>query len=221
MSLSTAYSSFTNQANLQHLEAKNINLEHLYPDARAVLDFWFNKDNEPYWFEKNEDFDQQIKDQFGKLWQAAKQGECAIWRRDKGSLDPNNSITNLAGRLAEIIILDQFSRNLCRDKACAFDQDSMALVLAQEAIEQPHFNILPMEWRKFTIMPFMHSESLTIHEHNLPLFEQLNDESTLDFEHKHTDIIKQFGRYPHRNAALGRKSTVDEKEFLQQPDSSF
>nr|WP_317199472.1 DUF924 family protein [uncultured Psychrobacter sp.] len=190
-------------------------------DARAVLDFWFDKDNEVCWFEQNDNFDQQIADKFGDIWQAAKQGECVSWRIADAPADSNSSITALAGRLAEIIVLDQFSRNLCRDEACAFAQDGMALVLAQEAIEQPHFNSLPMEWRRFTIMPFMHSESAMIHERYLPLFKQLNDANTLDFEHRHKDIIDQFGRYPHRNEVLGRTSTDKEEEFLKQPGSSF
>nr|WP_227697533.1 DUF924 family protein [Psychrobacter celer] len=190
-------------------------------DARAVLDFWFDKDNEAYWFEKNDAFDQKIREKFGRIWQAAKQGECVTWRIANAAADSNSSITALAGRLAEIIVLDQFSRNLYRGQANAFAQDGMALVLAQEAIQQPHFDTLPAQWRKFMIMPFMHSESLMIHERYLPLFEQLDDAMTLDFEHRHKDIIKQFGRYPHRNDILDRESTAAEEAFLEQPNSSF
>lgn len=221
MSLSTDYSSSASQANLSQLDSKNINVEYLDAEARAVLDFWFDQDNEPYWFAQNDNFDKQIKAKFGKIWQAAKHGECAPWRWSDNHNDVNSSITNLAGRLAEIIVLDQFSRNLCREQACAFAQDGMAVVLAQEAIAQPHFETLPMEWRKFTIMPFMHSESAVIHKRYLPLFEQLNDPTTLDFERRHKDIIDEFGRYPHRNEALGRESTAEEDAFLQQPNSSF
>lgn len=221
MSLSTDYSTSKSHANLSSLDPKNISLEYLDLDARAVLDFWFDEDNKPYWFEQNDAFDQQIKAKFGKVWQAAKQGQCVTWRIADAPADSNSSITALAGRLAEIIVLDQFSRNLCREQACAFAQDGMALVLAQEAILQPHFHTLPMQWRKFLIMPFMHSESLMIHQRYLPLFEQLNDALTLDFEQRHKEIIEQFGRYPHRNEVLGRKSTAAELTFLQQPDSSF
>lgn len=221
MSLSTDYSSSASQANLSQLDSKNINVEYLDAEARAVLDFWFDQDNEPYWFAQNDNFDKQIKAKFGKIWQAAKHGECAPWRWSDNHNDVNSSITNLAGRLAEIIVLDQFSRNLCREQACAFAQDGMAVALAQEAIAQPHFETLPMEWRKFTIMPFMHSESAVIHKRYLPLFEQLNDPITLDFERRHKDIIDEFGRYPHRNEALGRESTAEEDAFLQQPNSSF
>ncbi len=221
MSLSTDYSTSKSPANFSHLDHTRIDLSHLDADARAVLDFWFDKDNKPYWFEKNDGFDQQIKDKFGKTWQAARQGECVSWRTAEAPTDSNSSITALAGRLAEIIVLDQFSRNLCRDQASAFAQDGMALVLAQEAIDQPHFDTLPMDWRKFIIMPFMHSESAMIHQRYLPLFEQLDDKETLDFEYRHKEIIEQFGRYPHRNDALNRESTDEEEAFLQQPNSSF
>ena len=211
MSLSTDYSSALSQPNLTQID-----LPQLDSDARAVLDFWFDKDNEAYWFIQDSDFDQQIADKFGNLWQAAKQGECAPWRRIDDHKYLSNAMAELAGRLAEIIVLDQFSRNLCRDQAEAFAQDSMALVLAQEAIHKPQFHTLPWQWRQFMIMPFMHSESLIIHARYLSLFEQLKDANTLAFEHSHQDIIKQFGRYPHRNAALKRVSTDEEKEFMQQ-----
>lgn len=216
MSLSTNYTTSLNQPDLTQLA-----LPYLHPDTRAVLEFWFDKDNEPYWFLENADFDQQINDKFSEIWQAAKQGECASWRHTEGALDINNSMVNLAGRLAEIIVLDQFSRNLCRRQAAAFAQDGMALVLAQEAIHQPSFSNLPGQWRKFMIIPFMHSESTVIHARYLSLFEQLEDPITLDFQHRHQAIIEKFGRYPQRNAALNRTSTAAEKTFLQQPNSSF
>ena len=201
-------------------------LTKLNADARAVLEFWFDNDNEPYWFIADDNFDTQIKDKFAKICQAAIQGECAHWRRAEQQTtsaidDKDNLIINLAGRLAEIIVLDQLSRNLCRGQACAFAQDKMALVLAQEAIVQPDFDTLPMPWRKFMIMPFMHSESAAIHEKYLPLFMQLNDPLTFVFAFQHQGIIGKFGRYPHRNAALNRESTAAETAFLQQPNSSF
>ena len=221
MALSTDYSTSASRSHSSQLDPKNIDLTYLDPDARAVLDFWFDKNNEAYWFEQNDRFDKQIQDKFGGIWEAAKQGECVTWRIAESSLDGNSSITALAGRLAEIIVLDQFSRNLCRGQASAFAQDGMALALAQEAIQQPYFDILPMQWRRFILIPFMHSESAMIHKRYLPLFEQLDDANTLDFEHRHKQIIDQFGRYPHRNEVLNRDSTEDEKNFLKQPNSSF
>lgn len=221
MALSTDYSTSASRSHSSQLDPKNIDLTYLDPDARAVLDFWFDKNNEAYWFEQNDRFDKQIQDKFGGIWEAAKQGECVTWRIAESLLDGNSSITALAGRLAEIIVLDQFSRNLCRGQASAFAQDGMALALAQEAIQQPYFDTLPMQWRRFIIIPFMHSESAMIHQRYLPLFEQLDDANTLDFEHRHKQIIDQFGRYPHRNEVLNRDSTEDEKNFLKQPNSSF
>ena len=221
MALSTDYSTSASRSHSSQLDPKNIDLTYLDPDARAVLDFWFDKNNEAYWFEQNDRFDKQIQDKFGDIWHVAKQGECVSWRIAESSLDGNSSITALAGRLAEIIVLDQFSRNLCRGQASAFAQDGMALALAQEAIQQPYFDTLPMQWRRFIIIPFMHSESAMIHKRYLPLFEQLDDANTLDFEHRHKQIIDQFGRYPHRNEVLNRDSTEDEKNFLKQPNSSF
>lgn len=221
MSLSTDYSTASSASHLSPRDSHHISLEYVAADARAVLDFWFDKDHEAYWFVQDDDFDKQIQDKFGDIWQAAKQGECVTWRLADTPNDSNSSITALAGRLAEIIVLDQFSRNLCRGQACAFAQDGMAVVLAQEAIQQPYFDTLPMQWRKFMIIPFMHSESAAIHARYLPLFEQLNDAITLDFELRHKEIIETFGRYPHRNDALNRTSTEQEQAFLQQPDSSF
>lgn len=221
MSLSTDYSKSSHHAGTTELSQDSINLQLLHADARAALDFWFDKDNEDFWFQKSDDFDKHIRDKFGDIWQAATHGECAPWRRSQNNTDDNNAITDLAGRLAEIIVLDQFSRNLCREQACAFAQDGMAVVLAQEAIQQPYFETLPKEWRRFTIMPFMHSESAAIHERYLPLFEQLDDPQTLDYEIRHKEIIDKFGRYPHRNETLDRESTDEEKTFLKQPNSSF
>ena len=221
MSLSTDYSTPASRSHSPQLDPESMDLTHLNADACAVLDFWFDKDNEAYWFAQDDQFDQQIKNKFGGIWQAAIQGECVTWRLAESSLDGNSSITTLAGRLAEIIVLDQFSRNLCRGQANAFAQDSMALALAQEAIQQPYFNTLPMQWRRFLIIPFMHSESALIHKRYLSLFEQLHDATTLDFEQRHKEIIDLFGRYPHRNDVLHRESTEDEKNFLKQPNSAF
>ena len=140
---------------------------------------------------------------------AAAQGELFDWRN------------TLDGRLAEIIVLDQFSRNLYRNDARAFACDGMALVLAQEAITRERPENLPAERRAFLYLPLMHSESLLVHEEALRRFAEPGLEDNLRFEHLHQQIIARFGRYPHRNAALGRQSTAEELTFLQQPGSSF
>ena len=118
-------------------------------------------------------------------------------------------------------MLDQFSRNVYRDTARAFAQDALALALAQELVASGHDRSLPTAQRVFAYMPYMHSESALIHEQVLALFAQPGMENNLDFERRHKAIIDRFGRYPHRNAVLGRTSTPEELAFLNEPGSSF
>lgn len=179
------------------------------PSANVVLQFWFDPVHQAYWFARDDGFDEQIRHRFAAVWQQAAQGALSAWR------------VTLHGRLAEIIVLDQFSRNLFRQQAQAFAQDGMALVLAQEAVRQPGFADLAAAERQFMLLPLMHSESLVIHRQAEALFAQHTDPVIQDFEHRHRAIIEQFGRYPHRNAALGRISTEAERLFLQQPGSAF
>lgn len=175
----------------------------------AVIDFWFKELKPKDWWLKDKDLDQTIAHRFGATHTAASQGECYHWREE-----PH-------GWLAEIIVLDQFSRNIYRDQAGAFAQDAQALTLAQEAIASGASQHLNKQETVFAYMPFMHSESKKIHEIAVGLFTDLGIESNVDFEHKHKAIIDQFGRYPHRNAILGRESTKEELEFLEKPGSSF
>ena len=123
--------------------------------------------------------------------------------------------------LAEIIILDQFSRNIYRDSPRAFAYDTLALVLAQEAIRRKFDDELKVKQRAFLYMPFVHSESAELHEIALFLFDKPGLEDNFNYEIRHKEIIDRFGRYPHRNEILGRKSTAEELEFLAQPGSSF
>ena len=120
-----------------------------------------------------------------------------------------------------MIVLDQFSRNLFRDSPRAFAQDGMALVLAQEAVRFGADAALSAQERVFLYMPYMHSESVTVHEAAVQLFTRNGIQNNLDFELKHKAIIDRFGRFPHRNAVLGRASTAEEIVFLQQPGSAF
>ncbi|MCW2254228.1 uncharacterized protein (DUF924 family) [Providencia alcalifaciens] len=173
------------------------------------MTFWFEESAPKQWFEKSAKFDSIVTQRFVEMMERAAKGELAYWR------------VSIRGRLAEIIILDQFSRNIWRDTPKAFAQDNMALVLAQEAIKQADYNLLTLSQRKFILMPFMHSESRFIHQQAVELFRGLGDDSTLNFEMQHKAIIDRFGRYPHRNEILGRSSTKDEITFLQQPNSSF
>ncbi|MCL5050271.1 DUF924 family protein [Aliidiomarina maris] len=177
--------------------------------ASDVLNFWFYELGPKDWFSKNSRLDQLIAERFGALYTAALHGELASWRQ------------SAEGRLAEIIVLDQFSRNLYRESAQAFAADSMALALAQEAVCAKLDQQLTVQQRAFLYMPYMHSESLLIHQQAVKLFSQRGLEESLDFEIQHKAIIERFGRYPHRNKALGRKSTKAEREFLQLPGSAF
>lgn len=174
-----------------------------------VLDFWFETLTPKEWFRKDADLDRTIAERFGGTLAAAAQCECWQWRETP------------AGRLAEIIVLDQFSRNVHRDTPGAFAQDPLALALAQETIAAGDDARLPTPQRIFVYMPFMHSESLAIHDRAIGLFDQPGMEEQVRFEQRHREIIERFGRYPHRNAILGRKSTPEEIAFLRQPGSSF
>lgn len=174
-----------------------------------VLAFWFDETSPSKWWSKSDTFDQMIATRFGPLLAAASQCELAHWRDTP------------TGRLAEIIVLDQFSRNIYRDQAAAFACDPLALALAQTAVTVGADRELDSTRRPFLLMPYMHSESRRIHVDAVRVFDVPGMETTLAFELKHKAIIDRFGRYPHRNAALGRASTLDEIEFLRTPGSSF
>ena len=118
-------------------------------------------------------------------------------------------------------MLDQFSRNIYRDKAESFEQDALALALAQEIVRLELDKKLPINQRSFAYLPYMHSESKLIHEQAVKLFEQPGLENNLKFEHLHKKIVDRFNRFPHRNEILGRKSTREELEFLKTPGSAF
>ncbi len=174
-----------------------------------VIIFWFEEIPPTQWWGKDDEFDQLIKRKFSDVHDRATKCELFNWRKEP------------KGRLAEIIVLDQFSRNMFRGTPRAFAQDQMALILAQEAISLGVDMQLGSKERRFIYLPFMHSESIVIHEAAEELYRQHGNPSALDFELKHKRIIERFGRYPHRNEVLGRISTDEEIEFLKQPGSSF
>lgn len=177
--------------------------------AKTVLDFWFGMLRPAQWWEADPALDAAIAERFGLMHAQAAAGELWGWR------------VSAAGRLAELVLLDQFSRNIHRGTARAFACDPMALALAQEAVAGGHDAALPPAQRAFVYLPYMHSESLRIHEQALRLFAQPGLEDKLRAEHRHRDVLLRFGRYPHRNAVLGRASTPAEVEFLAQPGSGF
>ncbi|NOR80804.1 MAG: DUF924 family protein [Methyloprofundus sp.] len=174
-----------------------------------VLRFWFDEIEPKQRWIKNEQLDQLIVARFSELYTQAIHCELFEWRK------------TATGRLAEIIVLDQFSRNMFRESALCFANDTLALALSQEAIALGVDKSLTPIQRSFLYMPFMHSESLTIHEIAVGLFQKNGIKANLDFEIKHKKIIEQFGRYPHRNKILGRVSTDKELKYLQQPGSGF
>ena len=179
------------------------------PDAGAVLQFWFDETTPKQWFAVDAGFDALVTERFGGLLQAAAHCELADWR------------DSARGRLAEIIVLDQFSRNVYRGRAQAFAQDAQALVLAQEAVAATLDRALPPPERAFLYLPYMHSESARIHVVAEKLFGDLGLPEVQDYELRHKLIIDRFGRYPHRNQVLNRPSTPEELEFLKTPGSSF
>ena len=174
-----------------------------------ILAFWFEEPQRKMWWTVDPVFDRQIKDRFHHLLYQAAQGELFSWRKEP------------KGRLAEIIVLDQFSRNIYRNTPAAFTQDPMALVLAQEAVSVGAHHSLLSDERGFLFLPYMHSESRQIHVQAEALYREHAEPYNYEFELKHKAIIDRFGRYPHRNRVLGRVSSAEEIEFLKQPGSSF
>ncbi|MCX7545095.1 DUF924 family protein [Marinicella gelatinilytica] len=173
-----------------------------------ILKFWFEDIDADQWRRFDSAFDELLKERFLPVLQQAAASELFTWR------------DTVKGRLAEIIVLDQFSRNIYRDTPLAFAQDGMALVLTQEAITAGALSELNEMERNFFLMPFIHSESRVIHAQAEALFKQYAP-ARYEAELKHKVIIDRFGRYPHRNKILGRVSTQEEIEFLKLPGSGF
>jgi uncharacterized protein (DUF924 family) len=173
-------------------------------NAADVLKFWFEETGYEQHFKKDAAFDAQIKKRFLDTYWAAVRGELSGWRATP------------EGRLAEVIVLDQFSRNMFRDDPQAFAHDPLALALAQEAVRVGDDMKLEPAKRRYLYLPFMHSESAEVHAEAQALFDRLGDESTSKYEAMHKAIIDRFGRYPHRNAVLGRAPTDEETAFLKE-----
>ena len=169
---------------------------------QEVLDFWFVEWEPADWFKKSEEFDNEIRTRFLETYEAIVAGETTEWRR------------SAKGRLAEIIVLDQFSRNMFRDDAKAFASDALAVELAKEALSD--WDEFSIQERSFVVMPFMHSESLAVHGWAAKWFDEPGLERRKKYELMHREIIERFGRYPHRNRVLGRTSTPEEEAFLQE-----
>lgn len=183
----------------------------------SVIDFWFTEINPKNWFVKDAEFDELVKTEFGVSVAAALKGDY-----DYLSPDYTHNDKTATRRLALIILLDQMPRNIFRNTPEAFAGDARALALSHEAVRQGQLDIeTKIETRQFLLMPYMHSEDIGVHNRAIELFEKYTSADTLAFEHKHKDIIARFGRYPHRNAILGRTSTIEEIAFLKTENSGF
>ncbi len=189
--------------------------------AQAVLDFWFRAPGEPEyhrtraeWFRKDDAFDAQIRTRFGALIEQALAGDLAGWA------------AHPAPAVAQIVVLDQFTRNVFRGSARAFAGDTLALAAARALVASGADRAMPGVRRQFVYLPFEHAEDLACQDESIRLFTQLGrDEPALadllPWAERHHEIIVRFGRFPHRNALLGRASSAEETAFLQQPGSSF
>jgi len=178
-------------------------------EKKDILNFWFIECNPEQWFKKNENFDQIIENTFSKTIEDAIGGKMDDWEYTE------------TGCLALIIVLDQFTRNVFRNTSRAFVGDNKALVLSKKCCDKDYLKNPDIQRRKFMLMPMMHSEKISVQDAALPLFKKYTSKQDYDYAKKHHEIIARFGRFPHRNVILGRKSTNHELVFLKQPGSSF
>ncbi|MBI2317261.1 MAG: DUF924 domain-containing protein [Betaproteobacteria bacterium] len=189
-------------------------------DFAAILDFWFGAADSPErgrtrkcWFARDAVFDAQVRGRFQALHEAGCRGELALWER--GPL----------AALALVVVLDQFPRNMFRGNARAFAADAIALAVARRMVEKGFDLLLRPVERAFVYLPFEHAEDLAVQRRSLALFAGLAGDaestSTIDYARRHYEIIARFGRFPHRNAVLGRTSTEEEIAFFAQAGSSF
>ncbi len=174
-----------------------------------VLAFWFSDAAKKHWFEKSDAFDADCRSRFGAAVEAARAGALDDWGETS------------EGALALVILLDQVPRNIYRGTPASFASDEKALDVAKDAITEGFDTATPSDMRNFFYLPFMHSERLEDQDRGIELYATNDINDGLRWMKMHRDIIARFGRFPHRNVILGRSSTPQELEFLQQPGSSF
>ena len=183
-----------------------------------ILDFWFGGEAErgqfrEVWFKKDEDFDREISTRFRGDYETAVSGGLGDWQDSE------------RGCLALILLLDQFPRNMFRGDARAFATDHRARAVADHAVSEGMDLALPPIQRMFVYLPFEHSENVEDQRRSIELFlaldEELDGPDLLSYARRHAEVISRFRRFPHRNAALGRDTTPEEAEFLEEPGSSF
>jgi uncharacterized protein (DUF924 family) len=174
-----------------------------------VLGFWFATSSKAHWFERSDAFDVEVRSRLGPLHERAMAGEIDGWA------------SNPKGLLALVILFDQVPRNIHRGTPLAFATDAKALALARLAVDRGLDTGFETDERLFLYLPFEHSEQLADQERSVALFRALGDANYLDYAIRHRDVIARFGRFPHRNAVLGRASTAAERAFLEEPGSAF
>jgi uncharacterized protein (DUF924 family) len=175
----------------------------------GVLEWWFAPETKPCWFGGGDAFDEAVRDRLGPLYARAARGDLDGWAAET------------RGLLALVILFDQVPRNIFRGTARAFVGDPKALALARLAVDRGLDEGMSMDERLFLYLPFEHAEDLADQQRSVALFRALGDAGYLDYAIRHEAVIERFGRFPHRNAILGRESTAEEVAFLEQPGSSF
>jgi len=168
-----------------------------------ILDFWFAESSRDKWFNSTAEFDEEIRQRFEKTWGLARAGSYDHWEEDP------------EGALALVIVLDQFPLNMFRDDARQYSTEAHARAVARYAIERGFDKKFDKARRAFFYLPFMHSESLADQDYAVQLYQQAGLDDNLRFAEHHRDVVRRFGRFPHRNAALGRDSTEQELEYLK------
>lgn len=177
----------------------------LTEEAREVLDYWYTALTPEQWWKRDDAVDEEVRGRFADVYARLAKNVPEHW------------LSSPLGRLAAVIVLDQFPRNMFRDDPRAYATDHTALEIASETVRAGDDQRLTPEQRSFLYMPFQHSEDGAIQARSVELFRSLGDAEQLDFAQKHKQVIDRFGRFPHRNAVLGRETTLEEEAFLKEP----
>ncbi len=175
--------------------------------AQSILDFWFSNTNKKHWFNSTVEFDQLIKSKFESIWESAAKRDLDDWKNDPESA------------LALIIVLDQFPLNMFRGDKKSFSTETYAIEISLHCINNKFDKLIDIEKLSFLYLPLMHSENIEDQNLSVSLFERAGLEDNLKFAKHHRDIVKKFGRFPHRNAILNRVSDSDEIEYLNSPQA--
>ncbi len=171
-----------------------------------IITFWFSPDSRKYWFQSTPSFDEDIRHRFEVIWRESLEGGHDDWKKTP------------EGALALVILFDQFPLNMFRDRPESFQTGALSRQVAGEAIEAGFDKQLADEQKAFMYLPYMHSETLAGQDRSIELFEQAGLVKNLRWAHGHRKIVQRFGRFPHRNKILGRKSTAKELEWLASPE---